>query len=300
MDSFFLDLSPSPITISINRNRQPWFSLQINPYSTVSSLKSLISTKSGLYPSQQRLIFRGTILLNEMSLSYYNITNGSELYFVPIPPPSQPRARPYHLLNKLWSLLDQLSSANSHRYLDIVSEIKQIIENPVIQSLSRIDAAVKDAIDDAWSLIETTQRPISAKSQTLRARGEDQLLDQFDNSPEGIRILQAALDEISDREIGPLPEPTKVRYSARISEKPLPNPWAMKRRDGAIYSSGFRLSFGEFEGSARMKFSKEVAVLKDMGFNDEDRIVKALCQTNGNVRLAAQLLENPTNEMKVF
>jgi transcriptional regulator with GAF, ATPase, and Fis domain len=49
-----------------------------------------------------------------------------------------------------------------------------------------------------------------------------------------------------------------------------------------------------------MKFSKEVAVLKHMGFNDEDRIVRALCETNGNVKLAAQLLENPRNEVKAF
>jgi hypothetical protein len=298
MQPLFLDLSPAPITVSVNRNRSPWLPLEINPYCTVSTLKDAISRKSGLYPSQQRLVFHGTVLQNEMSLSYYNITSGSQLYFVALPAPAPPRARPYQLLNRLWPLLDELSSADSQRYLDVVGEIKQIIEDPVIQSLSRIDAAVKDAISDAWGFIEIAQRPVSPKTQTLKARAQDQLLDQFDNSPEGIRILQAAMEEISDQDAGPLPEPTRVKYSARISERPLPNPWTAQRRDGAIYTSGFRLSFGE--GSARLKFSREVAVLKHMGFNDEDRIVRALCQTNGNVRLAAQLLENPTSEMKAF
>jgi hypothetical protein len=279
------------ITISIHKGREPWLTLDVDPIITVSSLKSLISKIGGTSASHSRLVFRGVILSNEMSLFYYQITDGSRVYYVPVAARSAPHSLPYRLLNKLWPLLDKLPNVDSRGYADVISQIRLILADPGIEALSRIDTTVKDAIDDAWTLISTTPRPVSRRTRAILARGQDLQLDQFDSSPDGMRILQSALAECSDDgEIGapPVVEPMRVRPSLRPSDRPLPNPWSDRKRDRPLYASGLRLSFGNSPG---FEFSRELEMLKEMGFSDEGRILQALSEAKGNVLLAAQLLE---------
>jgi hypothetical protein len=293
MLSSILDVHPS-LTVTIYRHRDPWLTLTVDPYSTVSSLKDLISERSGLLPTQHRLIFNGSILTNEMTLSYYRISNSSRIYFLPLPARSH-RPRPYQRLNQLWPLLDELGVVDSSRYVDLVCEIKDIIEDPAILSLSRIDPVVRDAVDDALALVAATARPTSRKMADFHARCQDQLFDQFEGAPDGMRVLQSLVDEMENDD-APAP-PMRIRPAGRISDRPLPNPWSARRKEGALYTSAMRLSFGgsELRKDARLKFSEEVAVLKNMGFRDEDRILQALCETNGNVHLAAKLLQSRMN-----
>jgi hypothetical protein len=282
-------LSPTLNTISIHRNRELWFCVEVDPYATVSALKDVISKKTSLYPAQQRLVFRGTVLANEMSLFYYNITHGSKIYFVS----ASHRSRPYRLLDKLRLLLDQLSNSNSLNASDLISQIRVIIEDPVIESLTRIDSAAKHTFDDALKLIGTVRPPAKRGMRDLQSRGQDLFLDQFDNSPEGIRILRLAVEEVLNEENArALPfEPTRIRPTFRISERPLPNPWPRRRREGPLYASGLRLSLGPVEATAMSEFAREIEVLREMGFNDQRRMLHALAQAKGNVHLAAQLLE---------
>jgi hypothetical protein len=285
---------PRPLTLAIYRQRDPWLTLTVDPYATVSALKQLVAQHSGLMPSQHRLVFNGAVLAGEMSLSHYRIADGSRIYSLAVAaPPARPR--PYQLLNRLWPLLDGLSAPDPARFVDAVCGIRDIIEDPAILSLARIDPVVRDAVDDAAALLAAARRPTSRRTRDFHARCQDQLLDQFEGAPDGMRVLQAIVDDAGEPEEAP-PEPTRIRAAARICERPLPNPWAARRKDGALYASAVRLSFGEREPAARrdarIRFSEEVAALKDMGFRDEERILQALCETNGNVHLAAKLLQS--------
>jgi hypothetical protein len=288
-----VDYPPPFITIFVNRNHEPWFSVDVDAYATVSSLKDIISKKTGMYPSQQRLVFRGVVLANEMSLSYYNITNGSRIYFVPVAQQSAPRAQTCNLLHNLWPLLDQLSPGASCPCSDLRSRIQAIIEDPVIESLARTDSAVKDAVGGAWKVTAAAARPTAGKMRGVLSRAHDLLLDQFDNSADGVRILRSVVEEVLAEESARAPpsEPTRIRPACRICERPLPNPWPGTRREGPLYASGLRLSLGPADAGAMAEFAREVEMLREMGFTDEGRMLHALSEAKGNVHFAAQLLE---------
>jgi hypothetical protein len=170
-----------------------------------------------------------------------------------------------------------------------VSEIRWIIDTPLVQSLARIDNSVENVLKKAEATLKNTRRPSSRRMRAFRAKVQDSFLDQIDASPDGFRILPLLLENDESEEHDP-PEATRLRPARKPCERPLPNPWGKSDR-GVLYSSAVRMSVGSSAVSARARWLKEVALLKGMGFSDEDHILEALCETNGNVQLAAQLLQ---------
>jgi hypothetical protein len=75
---------------------------------------------------------------------------------------------------------------------------------------------------------------------------------------------------------------TVWEYERQISEDPLPVWWVTGKGSTALAPEGHL--------SMREKFSREIRVLKRMGFEDETVIITALKETAGNVSQAAKLL----------
>jgi hypothetical protein len=264
------------------------------------ALKERLADDIGVFPSQQHLVYSGRVLLDEMSLDFYKIRSGSVIYYLPVIQRDFVGQQPLHLLTDLMHLLKELPDADSRRFTDLIVEIRSILANSTLQASARIDPHTKQILLDAEETISTAQRPISRRTRASHARGQDLVLDSYDSSPDGFRTLQSMLE--------PDPEPiddanrTKTRFRKRIGNHPLPNPWVESRnnRYSVFHSSGLRISFRPSIGTptaarspiARSRFSKQVAVLKNMGFDDETDILEALAEANGNVQLAAKLLQN--------
>ncbi|OHS95976.1 Ubiquitin family protein [Tritrichomonas foetus] len=312
------------INFRIKRNDGSGFNVEFDMCSTVLSLKDFLANKTGYLSEQIRLVFSGQVLKDEMSLSYYKITTGSQIYFVPIIRKTPPHQKPYQLLNKMMQLLDKLPNASSSEYSLIVDEVNEILENPSVQSFSRINPDIEQLFLDAKEIIAHTERPISSKSKYFLAKAKDQVYDQFDQSPDGLRILQSFMeeteayeDEFSNNQYSKYL--TNIHYKKSISSQPLPDPWNNRRRKKSIFhNTALRLSspspalfFKEiprteenlplikvptFESSfsfkLKSKFADQVAVLKKKGFNDENIILQALSETDGNIQLAEQLLRS--------
>jgi hypothetical protein len=151
-----------------------------------------------------------------------------------------------------------------------------------------------------------SQRPTSRRTRQFLARGDDIAFYPYDASPGGFRAMKAMLDsDDSDRdEEGSVPG-TAILYQKKLSDQPLPNAWTDK--DPILRKSGLRISMPTTVRAAvdarkaifecngfppsRGQFSRQVEVLKDLGFGDETIILEALAQANGNVQLAAKLLQ---------
>ncbi|OHS97213.1 Ubiquitin family protein [Tritrichomonas foetus] len=315
-----LNLSNRPISIRIRRSDGTGFSVEIDKYSTVLSLKENISEKIGYSPEQQRLVFSGQVLKDDMSLSFYKIRDGSQVYMVPAKIKSTSHPRPYQLLNRLLNLLDEFPNVKAEDYTLVIDEINDIINNPVVQSFGRINSDVQQLFKDAQEIIENSERPLSRKTRDFIARSKDAVFDQFDSSPEGFRILQSLVDDSDDFDPSP-PHRTNLKYKSRISARPLPDPWNSKPKKRTVFQNvAMRMSVptaallfpesprteenlplikgkpptfdSNFSITLKSKFAEQMVALKKMGFHDEDIMLQALSETNGNVQLAAQILKH--------
>lgn len=257
------------INLRIKRNDGTSFNIDFDKYGTVLSLKEELFEQTGYNSDEIRLVFGGQVLKDEMSLSYYNIKNDSQIYFVPAKPSkvcsSEKQSKPYKMMNRLMKLLEDLPNTPAEEYSIVVSEIYEIMEHPIIQSFARINPDVKQIFADAKEIIANTERPTSRKTKDFIARSKDMVFDQFDQSPDGLRILQSFLEEseeayaealaeeqnkkqllemqqqqkLNSRRAAklnllcdqiPSPTLTNVNYHKNISSKPLPNPWTQKKK----------------------------------------------------------------------
>jgi hypothetical protein len=299
---------PINISVTILRDGDPWLSVDADRYATVYSLKESISARSGVEMSQQRLVYSGKVLVNEMSLYHYGITDGSRVYYVPAPRAGLSRPRPNSILNRLWSLTHELPVVDSRRFSEVVLLIREVLDDPAVRARAKIDARLKDALDKAEETVTKTERPISRRTQDFEARNQDLLLDQFDSTPEGFCMMRSLAENESESDEEELPEPTRIRFVRQISERPLPVPWASKGGQ-VLRNAGLRVAAGlmtreprsgrrvTFESRAQSggTYSEAVEVLKARGFRDEDVILQALRETDGNIQHAAQLLQRRMN-----
>lgn len=263
-------LADTIINIQIKRNNGSCFNIQFDKFDTVLSLKESLFELTGYNSGEIRLVFNGQVLKDEMSLSFYNIKDNSQVYFVPAKPKrnfiSENQSKPYKMMNRLMKLLEDLPNTPAEDYSIVVSEIYEIMEHPVIQSFARINPDVKQIFADAKEIIANTERPTSRKTKDFIARSKDMVFDQFDQSPDGLRILQSFLEESEEAYAEALAEEqnkkqllemqkqqkinnrraaklnllcdqpintaalTNVNYHKNLSSKPLPNPWSQKKK----------------------------------------------------------------------
>jgi hypothetical protein len=299
-----MDLPPLPIIpLDVKLRDGSVISILADRFDTVFDLKERLSEQIGLYASQQRLIYAGKLLCDEMTLNFYKIPAGALLYFMPVVEPRTVGLQPYHLLTELLHLLGELPTADSRRFTDLIQDIRSILANPTLQSTARIDPHTQQLLLDAEETVSTAQRPTSRRTAAFRARVQDLTFDTYDTSLDGMRVLQSMLE--SDDDEPETVETTNTRYRKRLAHCPLPNPWVTKDRgkSSVLRTSALRLSClpaGIADGhrhfvkspTVKSRFSKQVAALKNMGFDDEIGILEALAETNGNVQLAAKLLQN--------
>lgn len=298
------------VTVQVQRGTDPPFNVTCDEYDTVFSLKESIAAVCGLNPINQRLVFAGKVLSDQLSLSFYNISDGSRVFLVPHFPRKE-KPRPYQMLNRLLSLVEELPTADSDRYMDVTAEIDAIIEEPFVRGVARIDPDVQQLLEGAEDALYLSRRPVSRRTRDFVARSHDIIMDQFDACPEGLRIMKGIIDAEDDDDDSE-PIPTELNYRSKINDRPLPNPWSRDRlgigRRSILKDSALRMSMPiprkelsaarkvTFEGRTntqlKSKFSQQLAALKNMGFNDEKVILEALSETNGNVQLAAKLLRD--------
>ena len=299
------------VTVQVQRGSDEPFTVTCDEYDTVFSLKEAIAAVTGVNPINQRLVFAGKILSDQLSLSFYKIGDGSRVFMV-TQYPRKEKPRPYQMLNRLLSLVEELPTVDASRYREVTSEIDAIIDEPFVRGVARIDSDVRQLLEGAEDALYLSRRPVSRKTKDFVARSHDIIMDQFDACPEGLRIMKGLIDADED-EYDSEPQVTELNYRSKISERPLPNPWGRDRvgigRRSILKDSALRMSMPiprrefapkqktvTFEGRTntqlKSKFSQQLAALKNMGFHDEKVMLEALSETNGNVQLAAKLLRD--------
>eukprot|EP00741_Cyanophora_paradoxa_P006092 tig00000983_g5907.t1 len=72
----------APITLQVKSSTGAKFTVEVEPSETISALKTTLEQKSEIPASQQRLIYRGRILKDDLTIESYNIENDHTLHLV--------------------------------------------------------------------------------------------------------------------------------------------------------------------------------------------------------------------------
>ena len=312
------------------------FNVTMSKGDRVLDLKQKVMEITNFLPEQQRLVFAGRVLNDELSLSFYKIINGSSIYIVPKKLEKNTIKNPKLIIAHAKSLLSEVSTANKTRASQIHEELREIITDPVLNAFIPLSNEAANVIEEARQELEYQAEEASEENTRCIAQQADTALNQIEGSYDGLRVLQQLYDDddsndgesksglyktIDEEEEDELSddycddglltdavsydEPTLIpKKPERISELPLP----MMRNQSIQSTLPFILPTGEafnyelsnddfwcendFKKYVMQKYSQQVAILKKMGFDDEQNIIQALSETNGNVQLASQILRN--------
>ena len=304
--------------------------VRISQHSTILNLKEKIENEIHCFVEQQKLIFRGKILNNDLSLGYYGISNNSIIYIVITPEKIHNVSNPRFLIEKVKTLLQQIKSTKIHKRTKIVSEIKEILEKPTMIAFISFSKEAAEIAKEATEQIKMYYVEPEVEKSQLLAQQTDISLNQIEASSDGLRTLQHFYEEeLEDTEIKyaiyaddaeeeeyeyltiPLNSPSYPTIvpekPKEISHTPLPalsqpismfNPFSYTNFGQQSTNTRYDLYNDDFWSEKDMKkymkqkYSQQIAILKYLGFEDEQNIIKALGETNGNVQLAYQILQN--------
>ena len=296
------------LTIKIkSHNSEKEYEFQAHSFETIFSIKEKIYILSGFLPNQQQLIFKGKILIDDITLTYYKIQENSIIFLVPIKRDKSLKLGPTKIIERIKELIKKLHKSNHFKYKEIISEIKNLISDSTLISFSSISREARDIINDATIEINSFETPFCDQSIKCIAQSTDLTLAQIESNPDGLRILKSIYEEDinfenPEKKIDFEDSFTFIEYEKKLSEKPLPTICFQKifHQDSLINLNSTRINLNDedfwsendFKKYLKNKFSQQVAILKKMGFDDEQIILQALGETNGNVQLAAQILQN--------
>lgn len=289
---------PEQVTIKIKSTVCEPITLSMDIKDIVLSIKQQIMPITGLKVDQQHIIFNGKLLENEMTLGYYMIHDNATLTLLSVRKKEEFKTRPSVFMKRLSDLIEK---TNRFPSAELIQELSELVEDPVLCSYSKFNKKAKKLIEDAIVLIENFDISMSLKTAQAIASYQDLTITQYESTLDGLRYLQEqmASDELEE-DIIHYDMPTNLSYEKKLSTAPLPKCWGTKPTfpfgdfnmefDEQGRPTGRDIADGDMMNPLKQKFARQIQVLKKMGFTDEEVILMALNETSGNVPQAARIL----------
>lgn len=294
------------LTLSVKLGNTDVYTVNAWSTDTVITVKELLVEQTTLQPKQMRLVFAGKVLNDEITLSFYRITNGSVLYLAPIKNAIKIRQNPKQMVIQLKTLLAESQKALPVSLKRISRQMKELISNKLLLSFASISSEAYEVIEQAQVEIEKIERLINDESAKYLAQAADSTIIQIEATSDGLRALQAIYNEglivekkkedFTQLDLTIIPEP-----AAGPSETPLPMIYSDRSVD-YYYTSVSSSNDSEDEdneiehvrnrSTIKQKYAQQIEILKSMGYSDEQYILQALGESNGNIQLAVQILQN--------
>jgi hypothetical protein len=276
---------PLPSTLSLTiRFGDDSANLEVDPLGSIDDLYTAIGTHFSVQPEQFAVIAHGQLLCYGFSVAYYDIPNHSILYSVGVKSAARIRANPVGLVEVLRHSVHDYALSRGPSQVAIANEIRDLIHNPILQSYARIDPEAKQLIDDAVMVVGYDRSRSNSCSDSVVAAMNDLILNQLELSKGGISFMEKGYRRSQNAPFIQIDLPANVDYTAAISEEELPIWWTEEPSSA---------DSKKLHGTET--FSKQLRVLKRMGFADEAVILMALRETAGNVPRAAKFLMRTGN-----
>ncbi|OHT00495.1 ubiquitin 1 [Tritrichomonas foetus] len=206
------------------------FKVSISLFQSTIELKKKIEENNNIPLAEQRLIFLGKLLSDDFSLAYYGIRDKSVIFLIAKKAQSPPRQTPSRQILRLTQLIEQYYNSKLNDYQEVLTEITEIIQNPMVKAAARINSEFQLKIEEAHEILQTAEHPISTKNVMFIAKAHDMTLTHFESTPDGFRFLQSLIkDEESLSAHSSFQIPTNLCYQTELSNKPLPQCWNRPR-----------------------------------------------------------------------
>jgi len=241
------------------------FETTVRPSQTVRELKEQIASAAEVGPEEQRLIYKGRALKDEVALSHYEVEAQGTVHLVRAVRPAQvpaqaarraePGAAAYgvappsgapggdamaemqrRLLADPEAMMSLLNSPMTQSLLSNPEAVRSVIEsNPRLRGVLEANPQLRHALSDPNLLREAFEVARSPARLREAMRHQDLALSQLENHPEGFSALRRMyedvqsplLDGIDDMAAAPAANrPQHHQLPGNAPSGALPNPWA--------------------------------------------------------------------------
>ena len=204
-------------------------SMLISNEAMVLEVKERLAKKIQIPVNQQKLIFNGKILTDEISLGHYGIKSGSVIYSL-ISQSKKKGVKPSELYESLCCCLYKLLFSFEPKKDELLDQIIELLDKPTLQAYSRINPESKMLMKEALAIVSNLREVNLTNIVSTIAQINDFTISKLEQTTEGIETLKDlfGVDNIQE-EFDFIMLPTNIDYEPSISEEPLPNPWKSKK-----------------------------------------------------------------------
>jgi hypothetical protein len=266
------------------------FSVEADPLGPVSELRETIADRLGLSPSQFVLVCNGQVLIDDFTLSFFDIFENAVLYLLANRSNPRDKPRPTALARVLESKIREYPVARRPIQMALVRDITEIITNPMFQAFAHINQEVKELVEKGLEVIDQSHSTGWSDRNAIVAARSDAMLNQMELARGGMSVLEGGYHRTQAESFVGVEPAANLDYEGCVSEMALPA-WWNQERDCDVEPR--RIQAGE-------NFSKQIRVLKKMGFADEAAIQFALTRSSGNVTRAAEFLRSGNESITRF
>lgn len=272
----------------------------------VNELKKLILLKFNTKKCNQILVFRGRVLGDHDKIEKDRDGYVTNIYLVERKQTYRNSEISSYLQTKLLIYAQRIDCFSNDQYNKYLNRIKAILSNKILKGSSRIFPHVRDIITMVHIKISSIDM-FAKSSEFSRSIINDNHMKIMDNFQYSYRV-----DSIIAKRIGDVLHDTfdldDIRFesSNEIGKTSITGNHHTSSDHGdedEEYDSQFEnksnldgLSSFEslMEVELKERYANQMSKLKEMGFDDEEKILQVLNETDGNVQIAASILRGGT------
>jgi ubiquilin len=269
------------ITVKVKTNIDATIhDVSINKSATVLGLKGEIEKVAHIPASQQRLVIKGKTMKDSEPLSTYNIANDSTIAMIKLGGEGEEHEEMPNPGGEGGFNLGQLGQMNPEiaSLLNNPAMLEQIMNTPEMRNLIDSSPQIREAFQNPVTRQLLLQRILQESNPNQPRRAENPFgqinltVSQNPNPRLGECFSKWMDDEKNGRNTGLSQQheqpPSQPRPQAVYQQMPQPDP---------------NVDYKE-------KYKDQIAQIKEMGIDDEEKIIEALKQCDGNVQYALNRL----------
>ena len=277
------------IKIKYNKGNVPVKELSLLSDMKIEDLRIIIEEEFKIPPQKQNLIFKGKMLQNEKKLEDYNISNGDIIL----------------LFQKFEEEKVGLNKINVHTGVGVPGQINyDLLKQPMgfggninhlIEAMKIPEVAGQiDAMFDDPNVIEAMMQNPQIKAMCDMNPAMKSLMTnkEFMKSMLDPKNLET-MKNIQEGKFNPSFNPSQNNFNNLWNNNNnnfgfnLFNPMMMGQPN--FFAQG---NSNMTKEQLKEKYKNEIKAIKDMGFDDEEKIISALQKTNGNINASIERLIN--------